>query len=177
MKAAALDAVPPAVVTEIGPLVAPAGTFVFTAVAETDAIGAVTPLNRTDVAPPSPAPLIVTVVPAAEPLGVKPLTTGWTARLPSLVVRPHEVATMIGPVVAVFGTVSETEVPDRTLNAAFTPLTFAVVRPVKPVPVTVTTEPGTACPGETASIVGAGGAPPAYAWTQLPEALLHSCCR
>ena len=51
MKLVELVAVPPAVVTVTGPVVAPAGTVVTICVAVFDVIVALTPLNFTEVAP------------------------------------------------------------------------------------------------------------------------------
>src|SRR2546428_1519846 len=67
----ALVAVPPGVVTLSGPVVAPAGTVVWTAVSEVTVKVALVPLNATAVAPVKPDPLIVTLVPTGPLVGVK----------------------------------------------------------------------------------------------------------
>ncbi len=66
-----LVAVPPGVVTLSGPVVAPAGTVVWTAVSEVTVKVALVPLNATAVAPVKPDPLIVTLVPTGPLVGVK----------------------------------------------------------------------------------------------------------
>src|SRR5947207_9752636 len=76
VKLAALLAVPPGVVTLIGPLVAPAGTVVVIAVAEFTVKLALTLLNSTAVAPLKLVPLIVTLVPTGPLLGVKLVIVG-----------------------------------------------------------------------------------------------------
>ena len=81
--------VPVPLVTAIGPLVAPVGTFAVSVVAETTAnVGAETPLNVTCVAPVKPEPVTVTVVPTGPDAGLKLVTAGavattpWQAALP-----------------------------------------------------------------------------------------------
>jgi hypothetical protein len=76
-KLAALVAVPPGVTTEIGPLVAPAGTVVVICVAEsTVKLEAVVPLNETEVAPVRLPPAIVTVLPTGPLVGENELIDG-----------------------------------------------------------------------------------------------------
>jgi hypothetical protein len=70
-KLLALLAVPPAVVTPIGPLEAPAGTVAVIVLAEFTAKLALVPLNRTAVAPVNLVPLIVTLVPTGPLPGAK----------------------------------------------------------------------------------------------------------
>src|SRR2546426_3746335 len=76
VKLPALLAVPPGVVTLIGPLVAPAGTVAVMVVAEPTVKLALVPLNSTAVAPVKLAPLIVTLVPTGPLVGVKLETVG-----------------------------------------------------------------------------------------------------
>src|SRR5256885_13275473 len=71
VKLPALFAVPPEVVTLIGPLVAPAGTVAVIAVAELTVKLALVPLNSTALAPVKFVPLIVTLVPTGPLAGVK----------------------------------------------------------------------------------------------------------
>jgi hypothetical protein len=52
------------------------------------------------------APLTVTLVPAAPLVGEKPVILGATTKLAALVPVPEEVWTLIGPVVALPGTVA-----------------------------------------------------------------------
>src|SRR2546428_13849850 len=72
----ALVAVPSGVVTLSGPVVAPAGTVAWIAVAEVTVKLALTPLNVTAVAPVKFVPLIVTLVPTGPLVGVKPVIVG-----------------------------------------------------------------------------------------------------
>src|SRR6202007_2827523 len=71
VKLPALVAVPPGVVTLIGPLVAPDGTVAVIVVAELTVKLALVPLNRTAVAPVKLVPLMVTLVPTGPLVGVK----------------------------------------------------------------------------------------------------------
>jgi len=71
VNALALVAVPAGVVTLIGPVVAPAGTVAWIAVAELTVKLALTPLKVTAVAPPRFVPLIETLVPTGPLAGVK----------------------------------------------------------------------------------------------------------
>src|SRR5207247_4393398 len=71
VNALALVAVPPGVVTRIGPVVAPAGTSARIEVAESTMKPALTVLKVTAVAPVRLVPVIVTMVPAGPLAGVK----------------------------------------------------------------------------------------------------------
>jgi len=89
VKFVALVAVPLGVVTVIGPVVAPVGTFVTICVAVFDVIVAVTPLNFTEVAPVRFVPVMVTVVPTGPAVGVNEVIVGaapppWTIPLVTL---------------------------------------------------------------------------------------------
>jgi hypothetical protein len=65
-------------------------------------------LNRTAVAPVKLVPLIVTLVPAGPPAGVKLAIVGVpaTVKLLALVVVPSALVTATGPVSAPFGTIT-----------------------------------------------------------------------
>jgi hypothetical protein len=76
VKLLALVAVPPGVVTLIGPVVAPVGTVACIAVAELTTKLALTPLQVTAVAPVKFVPLIVTLVPTGPLVGVKLVIVG-----------------------------------------------------------------------------------------------------
>jgi hypothetical protein len=76
VKFVALVAVPLGVVTVIGPVVAPVGTFVTICVAVFDVIVAITPPNFTQVAPVRSVPLIVTEVPTGPLDGENELMVG-----------------------------------------------------------------------------------------------------
>jgi len=70
---------------------------------------ALTPLNRTAVAPVKFVPLIVTLLPTAPLVGVKLVIVGAlavTVKLLALVAVPPGVVTLSGPVVAPAGTVA-----------------------------------------------------------------------
>src|SRR5439155_15055055 len=71
VKLLALVAVPAAVVTLSGPVVAPVGAVARMAVADVTVKPAVVPLNLTVVVPMKFKPLIVTTVPAGPFVGVK----------------------------------------------------------------------------------------------------------
>jgi len=77
-KDVALVAVPPGVVTEIAPSVAPLGTLAVIVVAELTVKLAVVPLNLTLVAPVKLVPLTVTLVPTGPLAGEKPEIVGAT---------------------------------------------------------------------------------------------------
>src|SRR5439155_20537133 len=109
-KLLALVAVPPPVVTLIGPDVAPAGTVALICVSELTVKLAEVPLNVTALAPVKAPPLIVTEVPTGPLAGENELIEGAagavTSKLVALVAVPFAVVTAIGPVVAPFGTVA-----------------------------------------------------------------------
>ena len=71
-------------------------------------LAALTPLNRTAVAPLKFVPLIVTLVPTGPLVGVTLVIVGagMTVKLLALVAVPPGVVTLTGPVVAVVGTVA-----------------------------------------------------------------------
>jgi hypothetical protein len=74
-----LVALPPGVVTVIGPLVAPLGTVALICVSELTAYVADVPLKLTEVAPVRPVPVIVTESPVAPLVGVKEPIAGAVA--------------------------------------------------------------------------------------------------
>src|SRR5262245_55867272 len=95
-----LWAVPLGVVTLIGPVFAPAGTVAVIWTSEFPVNVAVTPLNRTAVAPVRYVPEITTVLPAAPLVGANEVTDGrfgvgpqfneygpLAPRLPSMAIR------------------------------------------------------------------------------------------
>jgi hypothetical protein len=111
VKLLALVAVPPGVVTEIGPLVAALGTLAVTCVDEfTLKLAAAVPLNPTELAPVKFAPAITTLVPAGPPAGEKPEIDGGrdgsTVNELAVVAAPAAFVTEIVPVVAPAGTVA-----------------------------------------------------------------------
>jgi hypothetical protein len=106
VKLAALVAVPAGVVTLIGPVVAPEGTFVVILLAVLNVKVAEAPLNLTAVTPVKFAPLIVTLVSTGPLVGVKLMILGATVKLVALVPVPADVVTLIGPEVALAGTIA-----------------------------------------------------------------------
>jgi hypothetical protein len=164
VKFVALVAVPPGVVTLIFPVVAPVGTFVSIRVPWVFTVNgtALTPLNRTAVAPANPLPLIRTEVPTGPLDGENEEIVGAaavvvTVKFVALVaVTPGVVVTAIFPVVAPLGTVVMILVPDPfTENElAATPPNITAVAPVRPVPLIVTEVPTGPLDGENEEIVG-----------------------
>src|SRR5205814_2357754 len=156
VKLAALLAVPPGVVTLIGPLVAPAGTVAVIAVAELTVKLALVPLNSTAEAPVKLVPLIVTLVPTGPLLGVKLVIVGGliTVKLAALLAVPPGVVTLIGPLVAPAGTVVVIAVAELTVKLALTLLNSTAVAPLKLVPLMVTLVPTGPLLGVKLVIVG-----------------------
>ena len=160
VKAFALVAVPPGVVTLIGPLVAPLGTVAWSAVSETTVKAALVPPNVTLVVPVKFAPPIVTFTPAGPLVGAKDEIVGAggvTVKAFALVAVPPGAVTLIVPVDAPVGTVAESEVSEPNVNDALVPPNLTLVVPVKPLPVIVTFVPTGPVAGVNDAIVGAGG--------------------
>jgi hypothetical protein len=102
-----------AVVTLMGPVVAPAGTVATICVAVFDVIVAVVPLNFTDVAPVRFVPVMVTEVPTGPVVGVNDVIVGLaqvplTAKLTLSFEVPLAFVTVIVPVTAPVGTAART---------------------------------------------------------------------
>jgi hypothetical protein len=164
VKSAELVAVPSGVVTDILPVVAPAGTVAFTDVAVISVIvltATAVPLNLIEVIPPKFVPLIVTTVPTIPLAGVKELKVGdvgaLTIKLVILVAVPSDDVAVIFPVVAPTGTVTFNDVSVRPVTefiATAVPLNFIEVMPIKFVPVRVITVPIGPLVGEKEVMVG-----------------------
>src|SRR5439155_20198203 len=158
-KLPALVAVPPGVVTWIGPLVAPLGTVaVIWVLVFTVKLAAALLKKVTEVAPVKLVPLIVTWVPTGPLVGVKELIVGGeavTVKLPALVAVPPGAVTLIDPEVAPLGTVAVIWVLVFTVKLAAVPLKATAVAPVKLVPVMVTEVPTGPLVGVNEVIVGA----------------------
>src|SRR5262245_33554519 len=124
VKLVPLVAIPPGVVTEMGPVVAPVGTAAVICVAESTVKLAFVPLNLTELAPVRFVPVMTTLVPTGPLVGVKLLIVGEpiTVKLLALVAVPPGVVTEIGPVVAPVGTVAVICVAESTVKLAFVPL-------------------------------------------------------
>jgi hypothetical protein len=111
-------------------------------------------LNVTDVTPVKLAPLIVTLDPTGPLAGVKLVILGATVKLLALVAMPPAVVTLIGPVVALAGTVAVICVLESTWKTDATPLNFTAETPVKAVPVIVTASPTFPLPGVKPVMLG-----------------------
>jgi len=157
VKLLAEVAVPPGVVTEILPVVAPVGTVAVIWVELLTAKEAVVPLNLTAVAPVRFVPAIVTVAPTAPVVGEKLVTVGTTdvatVKLLVDVAVPTGVVTEIFPVVAVPGTVAVIW-PELRTNVAAIPLKATAVAPVRFVPEMETAVPVGPLVGAKFVIVG-----------------------
>ena len=178
----ALTAVPPGVVTVIGPLLAPAGTTALMLVADCTVKVAALPLKATAVAPVNPEPLMVTRVPAGPLLGENELIAGAgavvTLKLLVLRVAPYGVATEIGPLPAPVGTDAVIWVSDTTAKVAATPPNATEVAPVNAEPVIVTLVPTGPDVGENDVTAGAPGVvlvvPKSVALTAVPYGVMTS---
>jgi hypothetical protein len=159
VKFVALIAVPLAVFTVIGPVVAPVGTLATICVAVFDVIVAITPLNFTQVAPVRLVPLIVTEVPTGPLDGENEEIVGAadvvvTVKFVALVAVPLAVFTVIGPVVAPVGTSVPICVAVFDVIVAITPLNLTQFAPVRLVPLIVTEVPTGPLDGENELMVG-----------------------
>src|SRR5437016_2976292 len=136
-KLVVLVPVPAAVVTEIFPVVAVAGTVAVIWVSEsTLKTEEPTPLNFTLVAPVKLRPVIVIAVPAVALVGAKLSTLGDTLKSVGLVPVPPGFVTLMGPVEARVGTVAlrEVAVIEPVTMVAATPLNFTDVTESRLVP-------------------------------------------
>ena len=151
--------IPKAVVTLIGPVVAPIGTFVLIDVAVLVTIVAATLLKVTAVALPRLVPVIVTVAPPTPETGVKLVIAGapMIVKLATLVPVPLGPMTLTVPVVAPAGTVAVIDVAEITVKViAEVELKVTPVAPRKLVPVRVTVTPAAPAVGVKLVTVGAG---------------------
>src|SRR5207302_1782813 len=119
-------------------------------------VAALTPLNRTAVAPLKSLPLMLTLAPAGPIVGVKLVIVGGLimVKLLPLVAVPAGVVTLMGPVVAPAGTVAWIAVAEFTVNVAPIPLNRTAVAPVKLLPLIVTLNPTGPLAGVKPVIVG-----------------------
>ena len=165
LKLATLVPVPLGVVTEIGPVVAPAGTVATMVVAVT-AAGlklADAPLNVTDVVPRKSVPVMVTAVPEGPETGEKSVMLGapttTTENESALSAVPPGVVTAILPEMAPAGTVALSWVALRTSAEAAVPLNVTAPTSTKFVPLMVTSVPMGPEPGEKLVMVGSSTTP------------------
>jgi hypothetical protein len=168
VKFAALVAVPPGVVTEILPVVAPVGTVAVICVAEsTWNVVAVVVLNFTELVvklapltvPLKFVPVILTDVPTGPEAGVNEVIVGagavTTVKLVALVRCPAAVYTWIGPVVAPAGTTAVAEVALVLVGVTrLEVLKRTAVGGVVNVPLTVTVVPTKPLAGEKVGTPG-----------------------
>lgn len=163
VKFAVLVAVPPGVVTEILPVVAPVGTVAVICVAElTTKLVALVVLNFTEVVvKPVPikfVPVILTDVPTGPKVGANEMIVGaaTTVKLAALVAVLMVFVTLILPVVAPVGTVAVIDMFELTVNeVAVVVLNLTAVVPQRFVPVIVTLVPVGPAVGVNEVMVGA----------------------
>jgi hypothetical protein len=160
VKADELVAVRDPTVTEIVPVVAPAGTEVVMLVVVEAVTVALTPLKLTVLLPGvvlKLVPLMVTDVPAGPLAGENPDIAGGTVKLDELVAVSKFTVTEMVPVVAPAGTVVVMLVAVEAVTTAGTPLKLTVLLPgvaLKFVPVMVTVVPGNPLVGVKLEIAG-----------------------
>lgn len=167
----ALVAVPPGVVTETVPVVAPAGTLVEMWLASVTEKVAAVPLNFTLVEPVKFVPVKVTLVPTTPLVGEKFVRVGLatlTVKLVAEVAVPCGVINEIFPVTAPLGTVKVALVALLTEKVAETPPTVTEVAPVRFVPVSVTEVPTAPLVGLKLEMVGDKFGGGGGAWLTLP---------
>jgi hypothetical protein len=163
VKLVALVAVPPGVVTLMGPVVAPAGTVAVICVFESTVKAAFVLLNVTADAPKKLVPVMSTAEPSGPLVGLKEVIVGTgeavTSKLAALVAVPSAFVTEIGPSVAPAGTVAEILCGLSIVNVASTPLKLTAVTsgsgPVKLSPLITTGAPMGPLMGANEEIVGA----------------------
>jgi hypothetical protein len=137
-------AVPPGVVTEILPVLAPAGTAMVICVALVTLNVAEAPLNATPVAPAKFVPVSITLVPTVPLAGEKLVIVGvgiFTEKDAEELALPLGVVTRRVPEVAPAGTLVRICVSLDTVKTAAVPLKESAVAPVRLVPVIVTLVP------------------------------------
>ncbi len=146
-KSIALCAVPPGVVTDTFPDVAPTGTCTPRLVADAVLTAATLAVVRSNTLSfvgtgSNSVPVIVKASPAAPAFGVKPVIVGAplvavTSKLVALVAEPPGAVTAMLPVVAPGGTVTVSSNADASVTVAAVPLKVTVFKPgvaPKPVP-------------------------------------------
>jgi hypothetical protein len=161
------------VATEIGPVVAPAGTLALIWLSDWTVKVAAVPLKATALAPPRPVPAMLTWVPAGPEAGVKPVRLGAlpTWNEVALVAVPRGVATAIGPEVAPAGTVAVIWLSEITWKTALVPLNDTVLAVARLAPETVTWLAAAPTAGEKPAITGALPTTKSVEVSVLPKAL------
>jgi len=159
VKFVALVAVPPGVVTVIGPLLEPDCTLAVMLVELTSVKIAAVPLNFTLEAVLKFVPVMVTDIPGPALVGVNEVIVGGGTKVkaPPLVAVPPRVVRVTFPVDPL-PTFAVSEVKLMTVNdAAVVPPNATLLTPLKLVPVMVTTISVGPLLGVNAVIVGGGG--------------------
>src|SRR5215831_16918853 len=147
-KFAVLIALPTGVVTPTLPEVALAGTVAVILIGELTVNAAEVPLKVTAVAAVKFAPLMTMLAPGFPLVGVNPVIRGATVKIAVLVAVPPALVTLMGPVVALAGTVAVICELPLIVKAPPRPLNFTAVVPVNAAPVIVTRVPGAPLGGE-----------------------------
>jgi len=158
VKSAVLVTVPPGVVSEILPVVAPEGTTAVTDVDVFDEKLAVVPLNLTDDTLVRPVPVMTTLVPTGPLVGVNDVIVGRgaTVKLVELLTwEKPDVVTRTGPVVAPVGTIAVICVAEFTVTLVAVVELNTTVAPQRFVPVMMTLVPTGPLTGKNEPIVGA----------------------
>jgi hypothetical protein len=163
VKSPELVAVPPGVVTLILPVAAPDGTTAVICVEElTVKLVALVFPNLTAVAPVKFVPVMTTDVPTVPEVGANEVIVGAAAAPVTvkswlLIAVPLGVVTLIRPVVALFGTVAVSWVPEEFDEnvVAFVTLNLTAVVPAKFEPLIVTDVPTGPLVGEKLVMLGA----------------------
>jgi hypothetical protein len=155
-----LVAVPPGVVTEIGPGGEPLGTVARIAPFEIRMKVASVPANRMLLAPAKLVPAIWMVVPASPQVGVNDVIAGVTVNDVLLVAVPFAVTTEIGPSDAKNGTVAWISASESSVKSAGMPPNFTALAPVKFIPTMSTLDPTGPLPGDNDVITGEGTTAP-----------------
>jgi len=155
VKLLLLQSVAFGVFTLIQPVSAPPGTVAVICVSEFTVKLAGTRKKVTAVAPVKLVPVIVTVVPIVPLAGVNELMCGVMVKLAADAAEPKELVSVIGPLVAVLGTLALNWVSEMAhMVVAGVPLKLTPVVPVKFVPVRITVQPVDPLVGENELTVG-----------------------
>src|SRR5256885_2916858 len=143
VNAALLVGEPAGVVTLSGPVVAPAGTVAWIAVAEVTVKLALNVLNVTAVAPVRFVPLMVSLVPAGQLVGAKLVIVGGgtTVNAALLVAEPPGVVTLSGPDRKTAGKGKRVDLGGGRIIKKNNVLNLTAVAPVRLVPLMVSQVP------------------------------------
>lgn len=141
--------------TDIGPVLAPAGSTAFSVVGETNVtLVAGTPWKLTLELGVKPTPLIVIIVPAAARPGDSPVTDSVGVYLTVLTPVLTAVVTEIVAAIAPLGTVASIRVGESTVKVAESEPKRTRLAPVNALPLIVTVLPVMPDAGESEVIAG-----------------------